>query len=146
MTDTQRHRRLPLRHPALPRPDELTRGQRAADTVRNGMGSWPFVFGFMAAMIVWAVVNTVLHIGGKDGFDPYPYILLNLMLSTMAGLQGAILLIAAKREDQVSSDLANHDYQVNLEVKKLLIENTDLTRKINELTQAIHDHIDATSK
>ena len=85
--------------------------------MRNGMGSWPFVFGFLVAMAIWALVNTGLHVGGsagKAGFDPYPYILLNLMLSTLAGLQGAILLIAAKRQDQISSDLANHDYEIDL--------------------------------
>lgn len=72
--------------------------------MRNGMGSWAFVFLFCLGMAVWMAWN------GRGGFDPYPYILLNLMLSTLAGLQGAILLIAAKRSDQISSELANHDH------------------------------------
>ena len=84
--------------------DQLTVGERAADYMRNSMGSWPFVFGFLAIMAVWAVVNSLFYLGGSadgaHGFDPYPYILLNLMLSMVAGLQGAILLIAAKRSDQ----------------------------------------------
>ncbi len=66
--------------------------------MRNVMGSWGFVFGFFAVMIMWAVVNTVLleHVFHHKAFDPYPYILLNLFLSMMAGVQAAALLIAAK--------------------------------------------------
>ncbi|WP_254900553.1 DUF1003 domain-containing protein [Rhodococcus sp. 1168] len=79
---------------------ELTTGERTADYVRNGMGSWPFVFVFLATMAIWAMYN------GSDGFDPYPFILLNLFLSMIAGLQGAILLISAKRADSISSEVA----------------------------------------
>ena len=63
------------------------------------MGSWPFVFTFFAVMIAWALVNTLLieHILKHKPFDPYPYILLNLFLSMLAGVQAAALLIAAKR-------------------------------------------------
>ncbi len=132
------------RHPAMRTGDQLTRGERAADLMRNGMGSWPFVFGFLTAMTVWVVVNSGLGLGGsggKAGFDPYPYILLNLILSTLAGLQGAILLIAAKRQDAISSDLANRDYEINMQAEVLLVENTDITRMIKELSDAIHAHI-----
>lgn len=101
------------RHPAVPSGDQLTLGERAADTMRNSMGSWAFVGGFIVAMALWAIVNSLFYLGGshgKHGFDPYPYILLNLFLSMVAGLQGAILLIAAKRSDQIASQLAEHDY------------------------------------
>lgn len=49
---------------------QLSLGERAADRMRNGMGSWPFVFVFLAVMIVWAVINGLLHVGGSSGFDP----------------------------------------------------------------------------
>jgi uncharacterized membrane protein len=101
--------------------DELTFGERAADRLRNTMGSWRFVFGFIAVMIVWAVANSIFYLAGshgKHGFDPYPYILLNLFLSMLAGLQGAILLIAAKRSDQISSQLAQHDYETDTNAVK----------------------------
>ena len=95
------------RHPAVASGEQLTLGERAADKMRNGMGSWNFVFVFLAAMALWAFVNTILGLGHgfspAGGFDPYPYILLNLFLSMVAGLQGAILLIAAKRSDQIAS-------------------------------------------
>jgi len=66
----------------------LSIGERAADVMRNGMGSWIFVGLFIAFMIVWAIVNSVM-VGAI--WDPYPFILLNLFLSMLAGLQGAIL-------------------------------------------------------
>ena len=101
------------------------------------MGSWPFVFGFIAVMAVWAIANSVFYLGGSQdqhGFDPYPYILLNLMLSMVAGLQGAILLIAAKRSDQVSSELAIHTFDNTTAL-------TELLSKVDELTREIHQHI-----
>ncbi len=129
------------RHPGVRTHEQLTAGERAADAVRNGMGSWPFVFGFLATMAIWAVVNSVFYLGGhhgKHGFDPYPYILLNLMLSMVAGLQGAILLIAAKRADQIASELAVHTYDNTSDIQTLLARNTELTEAVNRLTVEIH--------
>lgn len=105
------------RHPVVRSGGQLTLGERAADRMRNGMGSWTFIFSFLGFMAAWAVVNTLLigHLLSHKSFDPYPYILLNLALSALAGLQGGILLVAAKRSDQVSSELALHDYQVNMD-------------------------------
>lgn len=125
------------RHPAVRSGDQLTVGERAADAMRNGMGSWPFVFLFIGFMVLWAVVNSVFYFGGEDGahgFDPYPYILLNLMLSMIAGLQGAILLIAAKRSDQISSELAMHTYENTQQLAELL-------RRVDALTVEIHQNI-----
>src|SRR5205823_1452832 len=103
-------------HPGVPSGDELTFSERAADKLRNSMGSWVFVFTFIGVMAAWAIANSVFYLAGtngKHGFDPYPYILLNLFLSMVAGLQGAILLIAAKRSDQIASQLAEHDFQTD---------------------------------
>jgi uncharacterized membrane protein len=131
-------------HPAVRTGDRLTVGERAADKVRNGMGSWPFVASFLGIMGVWAIANSVFYLGGasgKHGFDPYPYILLNLMLSMIAGLQGAILLIAAKRSDQVSSEVALHTLENTAKLTDLLEQNTALTRQMAKLTDAIHAHV-----
>jgi len=90
-------------------------GDRAADRLRNVMGSWRFVFGFVGFMVVWATLNTIAAVKHWDG---YPFILLNLFLSMLAGLQGAILLIAAKRADSISAAMAKHDYETNVQSKK----------------------------
>ena len=115
------------RHPGVRTGDELTAGERAADAMRNGLGSWTFVAGFLTAMAVWMFANSVLHLGGghDDGFDPYPYILLNLLLSMIAGLQGAVLLIAAKRADQIASELAAHTYRNTEELQQLARHNAE---------------------
>ncbi len=98
--------------------ENLTPGQRAADSIRNKMGSWGFVGIFTLLMAIWMAT-------GGFGIDTAPFILLNLALSTLAGLQGAILLIAAKRADEVSAALAQHDYEVNV-TAKAEIENLQL--------------------
>jgi uncharacterized membrane protein len=125
------------KHPAVRSGDQLTFGERAADQVRNGMGSWPFVILFLGFMALWAIVNSAFYLfgsHGKHGFDPYPYILLNLMLSMVAGLQGAILLIAAKRADSISAELAQHTYEVD--------QNTlALTQAVHDLTKEVHEQI-----
>jgi uncharacterized membrane protein len=132
------------KHPTVRAGDHLSLGERAADKMRNGMGSWPFVFVFFGVMIIWAVVNGVLHIGGPAGFDPYPFILLNLFLSMLAGIQAAALLIAAKRADAVASEVALHTENNTDDIKTLLAENTALTaqvKKATDLLDEIHLHV-----
>ncbi len=77
--------------------------------MRNGMGSWAFVMCALMFLAIWMLFNR------NSGFDPYPFILLNLVLSCLAAMQGAILLIAARRSDQISAELAQHDYQTNID-------------------------------
>lgn len=117
------------RHPAMKSPDELTRGERAADLLRNGMGSWGFVLSALAFLAGWMIANR-----GEGLFDPPPFILLNLILSCLAALQGAILLIAAKRADALSRDLAEHDYKTNLEAVEIIKEIRQLTGEIHSAT------------
>lgn len=133
------------RHSGVRSGDALTLGERAADRMRNGMGSWKFVFAFFGFMLVWVIMNSVLHIGGPNGFDQYPYILLNLFLSMLAGIQAAALLIAAKRADQVSSEIAVHTEKTTDEIKILLQQNTELTQAVEQLTKLIHEKVTSTS-
>ena len=114
------------RHPGVRTGEQLTRGERAADKLRNIMGSWGFVFGALLFLFGWMLGNRSV------GFDKYPFILLNLILSCLAALQGAILLIAARRSDQISSELAMHDYQTNVDADQLI-------RAVHQLTSEIHD-------
>lgn len=104
----------------------LSVGDRAADRMRNGMGSWSFVFIFVIFLAIWATLNTV---GLVRHWDAYPFILLNLFLSMLAALQGSILLIAAKRADGISAAMAEHDYQTNIAAKKEVEELMELHQK-----------------
>lgn len=120
------------RHPGIRTGHRLTRGERAADSVRNNMGSWPFVFIAIIFLSVWMLFNR------DTGFDPYPFILLNLVLSCVAAMQGAILLIAAKREDQISSDLAVHTFEIDQENLLITKRIEELTAEVHKLTLAMH--------
>ncbi|MFI5035762.1 MAG: DUF1003 domain-containing protein [Acidimicrobiales bacterium] len=133
-------------HPGVRSGEQLSLGERAADRMRNMMGSWPFVFTFFAVMIAWAIVNTLLfeHVLHHKAFDPYPYILLNLFLSMLAGVQAAALLIAAKRADAISSEVALHTANNTDDIKTLIKENTELTaqvKKNTDLLEEIHLHV-----
>jgi uncharacterized membrane protein len=116
------------RHPGVRSGEQLSIGEQAADRLRNGMGSWAFVMGSLVFLAGWMIGNR------NVGFDPYPFILLNLVLSCLAAMQGAILLIAAKRADQISSELALHDYQTNVEADQVV-------KAIHRLTQEIHQRV-----
>jgi uncharacterized membrane protein len=134
------------KHPGVRSGDELTRGERAADHMRNTMGSWPFVFSFFGVMGAWVIVNTILlaHLLHHKAFDPYPYILLNLFLSMLAGVQAAALLIAAKRADAIASEIALHTVHNTDDIKTLIAENTALTQVVKQATDLldeIHLHV-----
>ena len=92
------------------------------------MGSWGFVFGALLFLAGWMIGNR------GTGFDPYPFILLNLLLSCVAALQGAILLIAARRSDQISAELALHDYETDTQAAELI-------QAVKITTDALHAHI-----
>jgi uncharacterized membrane protein len=132
-------------HPAVRTRDQLTLGERAADRMRNGMGSWAFVFAALAFLAVWMIYNALR---GHAAFDVYPFILLNLVLSCLAAMQGAILLIAAKRSDQVAAELAQHDFDTDSRAEKLIetlhesldalrSEHRAMSQQLTELRQSL---------
>jgi len=125
------------RHPHVRSGDRLTLGERAADKLRNSMGSWPFVFGALIFLAIWMAGN------GDRGFDKYPFILLNLLLSCLGAMQGAILLIAAKRSDQVASELAQHDYEQDCSSERMLAELTTEFAVLKRQHEELHQHMDA---
>lgn len=135
MLKTGRH--LWDRHPQVRSHGDLTFGERAADAMRNGFGSWAFVFVFMAFLAGWMVLNSlILGRAGHKGFDPYPYILLNLCLSCLAALQGALILIAAKRADRVAAESALNHYHQTDAIKELQDQQMEILHQITEIRQA----------
>jgi uncharacterized membrane protein len=108
--------------------ERLTLGQRLADRVAAFGGSWPFILMFCAVMVVWVVVNTWML--AENTFDPYPYILLNLVLSMLAALQAPIIMMSQNRQaakDRVQADL---DYRINLKAE---LEVAHLHKKIDRI-------------
>lgn len=110
--------------------DKTTRGQRAADAVAAFGGSWTFIALFGATLVAWVGLNSFVLAAGRS-FDPYPYILLNLFLSTLAAIQAPIILMSQNRQAQKDRQVAEHDYEVNLKAEleiMLLHEKVDLLR------------------
>ena len=107
---------------------ELTFGQRLADQVAAVGGSWPFVAGFLGVMLGWIVLNTTLLRSGA--FDPYPYILLNLVLSCLAALQAPIIMMSQNRSAARDRLEADEDYKINLKAE---LEIASLHDKIDHL-------------
>jgi CRP/FNR family transcriptional regulator, cyclic AMP receptor protein len=95
--------------------ERLTMGQRVADAVASFGGSWTFIFVFGLTMAVWMSVNA--WIGEQDAFDPFPFILLNLALSTCAALQAPVIMMSQNRQATKDKLLAQNDYLVNLKAE-----------------------------
>lgn len=109
--------------------EDASFAQRMADHIAVLAGSWTFIIGFMLMMGLWMGVNLYL---GVSAFDRFPFILLNLALSTLAALQAPVILMSQNRQAEKDRAMAQNDYQVNL---KSELEIADLHRKVDELTQ-----------
>lgn len=111
--------------------EQSTFGQRMADRIATWAGSWFFIIMFIGMMGLWIGVNGVL---GTDAFDPFPFILLNLGLSTLAALQAPVILMSQNRQAEKDRRVARNDYEVNL---KNELEIADLHRKMDTLVTTI---------
>lgn len=106
--------------------EKATLGQRLADRVASFGGSWTFILSFGFFLLLWIVVNTLLLL--NKPFDPYPFILLNLILSTIAALQAPVIMMSQNRQEDKDRDRAKKDYMINLKSEleiRLLHEKLD---------------------
>lgn len=103
-----------------------TFADKLADKVAAFGGSWNFIIFFMVVLIIWMLVNVfVLH---NTGFDPYPFILMNLILSCIAALQAPVIMMSQNRQEGKDRERAEHDYKVNLKAEveiRMLHEKLD---------------------
>ena len=104
-----------------------TLGQRAADRIARFAGSWGFIFTFVAVLLAWMVGNVLLAAGA---FDPYPFILLNLVLSCVAAIQAPLIMMSQNRQEEKDRRRAENDYKVNLKTE-IMIE--DLHDKVTAI-------------
>ena len=107
--------------------NKYTLGQRAADAIAKFAGSWAFIFSFTGVLILWMVVNALL---ASKAFDPYPFILLNLVLSCVAAIQAPLIMMSQNRQEEKDRRRAENDYKVNLKTE-IMIE--DLYDKVNAI-------------
>jgi uncharacterized membrane protein len=139
-----RRRRRDLRppHSQIEKPPPaLTVGQKVADAVAAGMGSWPFIIVQSALLLIWIVLNVMAFM---RHWDPYPFILLNLALSFQAAYAAPFIMMAQNRQQDIDRKEAESDYQINikaeLEIEQLHQKIDALREKeVLALTQAVSD-------
>jgi uncharacterized membrane protein len=107
---------------------ELTLGERLADRLAEFGGSWKFILAFGAVLVVWILLNTALVAFGR--FDPYPFILLNLVLSCLAAMQAPVIMMSQNRSEAKDRRRSEHDYRVNLKAE---LEIRHLHEKLDHL-------------
>ena len=110
-----------------PTAKKYTLGQRAADSIAKFAGSWAFIFSFTGVLILWMVVNTAL---AAKAFDPYPFILLNLVLSCVAAIQAPLIMMSQNRQEEKDRRRAENDYKLNLKTEIMI---KDLYDKVNAI-------------
>lgn len=103
-----------------------TFGQDLADKVAGFGGSWTFIISFGAVILVWIFINSYVLVAKP--FDPYPFILLNLVLSCLASLQAPIIMMSQNRQEEKDRERAQHDYLINLKAE-MEIRNLQLNMK-----------------
>lgn len=107
---------------------EITFGQKLADKVAEFGGSWGFIIFFMSFLFVWILLNVFWL--SNHGFDPYPFILLNLILSCIAAIQAPVIMMSQNRQEEKDRERAKKDYKINL---KSELEIRELHEKIDHL-------------
>jgi uncharacterized membrane protein len=112
---------------------ESTFGERIADSVAGFGGSWTFIITFLSGLLVYSLINVFL---GARAWDPYPFILLNLMLSMLAALQAPVIMMSQNRQDTKDRLRGELDYDVNLRAES---EVQALSRKLNTIADKIDD-------
>ena len=118
--------------------EKYTLGQRAADNIAKFAGSWAFIFSFTGVLILWMAVNAVL---AAKAFDPYPFILLNLVLSCVAAIQAPLIMMSQNRQEEKDRHRAENDYKVNLKTE-IMIEDifdkiTAILKKQSEMEKQL---------
>lgn len=114
--------------------EKETFGQRAADKMAAFAGSWGFILSFLALLVLWIVVNLV---AATRAFDPYPFILLNLVLSCIAAIQAPLIMMSQQRQEQKDRQRSENDYKVNLKSEIIL---KDLHKKLDYIIAELNNN------
>lgn len=116
--------------------DNRTFGQRVADNVAAFGGSWTFIISFFIFLLFWIATN--VYFLANKGFDPYPFILLNLILSCLAALQAPIIMMSQNRQEEKDRERAKKDFQINLKAEK---EIRILQEKLDHILKHQHEEM-----
>ncbi len=114
----------------------LTIGQKTADKLTKWAGSWTFIIFFISFLILWMIINTFFLINylERKPFDPFPFILLNLILSCIAAMQAPIILMSQNRAAERDRQRAEYDYQVNRKAER---EIEEIKRQLDKIERKL---------
>jgi uncharacterized membrane protein len=121
-----KHDHPPVRNVIADHEEQLSLGQRVADRVALVVGSWPFIIVQSCILAMWMVVNVYLVVsemrqpGSLKAWDPYPFILLNLVLSFQAAYTGPVVMMSQNRQTEKDRLMAQHDYEINVKAEEEL--------------------------
>lgn len=113
-------------------------GDKVADKIAEGAGSWSFIIGFTLVIIGWIILNVA---NAYFHFDPYPFILLNLALSCLAAIQAPIIMMSQNRHDKKDRIRDEHDFETNMKSEILSQETLKYVRRIEEIEDKIDELI-----
>lgn len=115
---------------SLPDKSSTTKGQKLADIIAKIAGSWTFIIIFIILLATWMIFNLIF----KNSIDPYPFILLNLILSCVAAIQAPIIMMSQNRQEQKDRLRNENDYKVNLKTEIII---QDLHSKLDEIIEEL---------
>lgn len=113
--------------------DDYSFGAKAADKIAKFAGSWTFIIIFIAILAIWMIINNKM---GDKAFDPYPFILLNLVLSCLAAIQAPLIMMSQNRQEEKDRQRAEDDYIVNLKTEIII---RDIHKHLEEVEKKLDD-------
>lgn len=122
-----------LNHKKIKKKDDYTFGDRAADKIAKFAGSWTFIIIFITILAIWMLINTKM---GSKAFDPYPFILLNLLLSCLAAIQAPLIMMSQNRQEKKDRQRAEDDFIVNLK-NEIIIR--DIHKKLSNIEKQLEE-------
>jgi CRP/FNR family transcriptional regulator, cyclic AMP receptor protein len=123
--------------------EESSFGERIADSVASFGGSWSFIITSLTILVIYAAINVIL---GQSAWDPYPFILLNLILSMLAAIQAPVIMMSQNRQDKKDRVRSELDFEVNrraeAEIQSLALKLNVIVDKIDD----VHEHLQSSTR
>ena len=122
-----------LNHRKIKKKEDYTFGDRAADKIAKFAGSWTFIIIFITILAIWMLINSKMR---DKAFDPYPFILLNLVLSCLAAIQAPLIMMSQNRQEKKDRQRAEDDFIVNLK-NEIIIR--DMHKKLSNIGKQLEE-------
>jgi uncharacterized membrane protein len=113
--------------------EKLTIGEKLSDFIAKFGGSWYFILTFVCVVLIWIIINLAL----SEPFDPYPFILLNLLLSCLAALQAPAIMMSQNRQEAKDRKRAEENHEINIKVEKEILDLTEHVKTLDKTLNSV---------